>query len=110
MSKKNYGKMARQKGLNFEREIAIALRLVFKEARRHLEYQDAEANGVDLINTGPYRIQCKRGRKASSVSAIKEVQCDEAMGEVPVLITQGDHERILAVLPFEEFLRLISKK
>lgn len=106
---KNRGKMARRKGHQFEREIAIALRLVFPKVRRHLEYQDAEANGVDLVETGLYRIQCKRGRKPASMSAIKEVVCDEELGEIPILVTQGDNERILAAMPFEVFLRLLQK-
>jgi hypothetical protein len=102
------GKLSRTKGHSFEREVAIALRPVYPEARRHLEYQDAEANGVDLINTGPYRVQCKRGRKPSPISAIKEITADELMGEVPVLVTQGDRDRVYAVIPFEEFLFLIG--
>lgn len=104
------GKLSRRKGHSFEREIAIALRVVFPEARRHLEYQDAEANGVDLVQTGHYRFQLKRGRKPAALSAIKEVTADEEFGEIPVLITQGDHERILAVVPFEHFLHLVVKE
>lgn len=103
-------KMSRTKGFAFERAIAAALRVVYSGARRHLEYQDSEAYGVDLALTGPYKIQCKRGRKWASLSAIKEVTCDELMGEVPVLVTQGDRERILVALPFEEFIRLLKNQ
>ncbi len=106
----NKGKMARAKGLQFERLVAIALRPIFPKARRHLECQAAEANGVDLVETGHYRIQCKRGRKYSSFSAIQEVTADELMGEIPVLITQGDHERILVAIPLEEFVALLKYK
>lgn len=102
------GKWARTKGHSFERLIAKRLRLVFgPSVRRHLEYQDGECYGVDLVNTAHYRIQCKRGAKPASLSAIKEVEADELMGEVPVLITQGDQGRILVALPFEEFVRLL---
>jgi hypothetical protein len=108
-SKKRLGKMARTKGLAFERAVAIALRVVWPDCRRHLENHDAAANGVDLVNTGRYRFQCKRGRKYSNLLAIEEVQCDEIFGEIPVLVTQGDHKRILVALPLEEFIELISK-
>lgn len=104
------GKLSRTKGHSFERFIAVALRHIFPEARRHLEYQDAECFGVDLVNTGHYRIQCKRGRKPASLSAIKEVVADELLGEVPVLITQGDRERVLVALPLEEFIRLLKNQ
>lgn len=102
-------KMARTKGLNFERQIAQALRVVYPSCRRHLEnHEDDAAHGADLLFTGPYRVQCKRLRKYVSLSAIKEVKADELLGQVPVLVTQGDHERILVALPFEEFVRLIK--
>ena len=101
------GKMSRQKGHAFEREIAQAFRLVFPEARRHLEYQKSEARGFDIANTGKYRIQCKRGRRYASLSAIKEVDADEVLGEVPVLVTRGDNEPALVALPLDEFMRLL---
>jgi hypothetical protein len=98
----------RKKGHQFERDIAIALRSVFPDARRHLEnHKDDAAKGIDIVNTGYYRIQCKRMRKPAPLSAIKQVKCDELTGDVPVLITQGDLDRILVALPFEEFLRLV---
>jgi hypothetical protein len=101
--------MARTKGLQFERKIAAELRVVFPDARRHLEnHADDAALGADLMYTGRYRIQCKRGRKAAPLTAIQQVKADELMGEVPVLITQGDHERVLVAMPFEEWLRLLK--
>ncbi len=103
------GKMARTKGLNFERDVAKLLRCIYKDARRHLEYQDQEANGVDLVHTGIYKIQCKRGRKWASISAIEEVSVCTEYGEVPVLITKGDNKPSVAVLPLEEFIRLVSR-
>lgn len=103
------GRMSRTKGHSFERLIAKTLRVVFPEAARQLEYQENQCRGIDLANTGRYKIQCKRGRKYASFSAIKEIQHDEMMGEIPVLITQGDREIIMVALPFDEFLRLISQ-
>lgn len=101
-------KLSRRKGHSFEREIASRLRVVFPEARRLLEYHAEDANGVDLLNTEFYRIQCKRGRKWCSLSKIEEVTYDELIGEVPVLVTQGDRKEILVALPFDEFLNLLQ--
>lgn len=102
-------KMSRRKGHSFEREIAIALRVVFPHARRHLEYQHEEANGVDIVHTGHYRIQCKRGRKYASLSAIGEVDHDAMLGQTPVLVTQGDQKSVLVAFPLDEFIRLLRK-
>lgn len=106
--KKPSGKMSRRKGHQFEREIAIAFRKIFPEARRHLEYQDSEALGRDLANVGDYLVQCKRGRKYASLTAIEEIQICPIEGGIPVLVTQGDFKPILAALPLEHFLKLVK--
>lgn len=104
---KNPGRRARTKGHSFEREVAIQLREVFPDARRHLEYQDQEANGVDLVETGEYRIQCKRLKGYASVNTIEEISSDRIFGEVPVLVTQADGKEAMAVLPFSDLVRLM---
>lgn len=106
---KSKGKHARTKGHSFERFIAQCLRVaeVFPEARRQLEYHIDDCKGVDLVNTGIYKLQCKKLKKYAPLSAIKEIECDELLGDVPVLVTQGDRERILVCLPFEEWVRLV---
>lgn len=101
------GKLSRTKGHSFEREIAKRLRGIFPQARRHLEYQDAEANGIDLVMTGKYSIQCKRGRKPAPISKIREVEPKD--GQSPLLITQGDRDKIYVVMEFDEFLTLLKE-
>lgn len=101
------GRSARRKGHQFEREVAIALRPLFPNARRHLEYQDAEANGVDLVNTPPWAIQCKKHKDYSPISAIREIQCARELGEIPLLVTAGDNLEAMCVMPFDDFLRLL---
>jgi hypothetical protein len=101
-------KSSRKKGHEFEREIAWQLRGIFPEARRHLEYHKSDCNGVDLVNTGPYRFQCKRHKKYASVSDIDEIQLKDRKAEIPVLITKADHRPVLAVLPFDALVELIA--
>jgi hypothetical protein len=104
------GKGCRQKGHQFERDVAIALRKIFPDARRHLEYQDGQAFGVDIAETGIYKFQCKRNKKYASLSAIEEIQICPIEGGVPVLVTKGDNKEPLACLPFSHFLKLLSQK
>lgn len=103
-------KLSRTKGHSFERHIASMFRGIFPSARRQLEYHTADANGVDIANTGRYRIQCKRMRVYASISKIFEVQCLDFLGEdeVPILITRGDNLETMAVLPFRNLLELIE--
>lgn len=103
------GRRSRTKGHAFERWVAKKLRRRFPDAKRHLEYQFSEANGVDLVGTYPYLIQCKRMKRYASLAAISEVTIDPIEGGIPVLITKADRGDVLAALPFSEFLRLINK-
>ena len=98
---------SRRKGHSFERLVANLLKPLYPNARRHLEFQVGEANGVDISNTGSYKIQCKRLAKYAPVTCIEEVQCCEELGDVPVLITAGNEKRAVAVIPLEEFIRLV---
>ena len=110
MSKKSpsqKGKHARRKGHQFERDIANALRVVFPNARRQLEYHQDDAKGVDIQGTGNYYFQCKRFKAYAPLSAITEIQCEPSFGDVPVLVTAGDNKPALACLPFEELVRLL---
>lgn len=101
------GKTERTKGHSFERLIAKKLRRIFPRARRHLEYHIGDANGIDLDHTGDFRIQCKRGKRYASLTAIEEVTLDPIEGGVPVLITQADRKQILVCLPFGAFMNLL---
>lgn len=105
--KRKMGKKSRTKGHSFEREIAARLRVVFPEARRQLEYHARDARGIDIQETGRYRIQCKRGKKYAPITAIEEIEHDPLF-DVPVLVTKGDRGEVMAALPFGELLRLIA--
>ncbi len=106
--KKLNGRGCRTKGHSFERWVANTLLKIFPDAKRHLEYQAREADGRDIDHTGRYKIQCKRGRKYASLSAIKEVQIDPIECGIPVLITKGDNEQPIACLPYSHFLKLLA--
>lgn len=103
------GKKSRTKGHSFERWCAAALRVVFPNARRQLEYHVKDAQGVDLQETGRYLIQCKRFKGYAPITAIFEIKPDRVFGQVPVLVTKADNGPVFAVIPFEEFIKLIGK-
>lgn len=99
---------SRNKGKSFENQVCKLFRPIYPNARRLLENHADDANGVDLLHTGPYRIQCKAYKQYAPLTKIKEVQCEELLGEVPVLVTKGNNQRILVAIPIEEFLRLLK--
>ncbi len=100
------GAHSRRKGHQFERDVAIALREIFPLARRQLENHVDDCNGVDIQGTPGYKFQCKKLKSYASVNTIREIQCDRAL-DVPVLVTAGDKQEAMAVLPFKELLKLL---
>ncbi len=101
-------KRSRTKGHSFERFIANTLRGLFPNARRQLEYHSADCNGVDIMHTGPFKIQCKKLKKYSPITAIEEVKCDRSAGDIPVLVTAGDNLEAMVVLPLSDFIKLLE--
>lgn len=125
------GRMQRTKGHSFERTVAEWFREAgFPDARRQLEYHVKDALGVDLQGTEPFLVQCKRGKTYAPINAILEIKADDhakAFGSkrckgtfkdgdfvitkvvpgCPVLITKADRSTAMAVLPAEEFFKLV---
>lgn len=102
------GKLARDKGRTFELEVVNCFKPLFRQAKRHLEFQKTEAKGYDLDHTGIFKVQCKRGRKYAPLSKIKEVQLPENSNEIPLLVTKGDYEQIMVGIYLDDFMRLLG--
>lgn len=100
------GAMQRKKGHNFEREIAKDFKeLGFDEARRHLEYQDGEANGVDISNTGVFRVQCKSKQAYVSVNTINEIQVSDG---IHLLLTKANRKPTMAILKWDDLKKILA--
>jgi hypothetical protein len=99
---------ARQKGLQFERDVANALGHIFPEAKRHLEMQADEAQEKrDIDNTGIFLFQCKNHQNYCSIGTINEIKVRDP-NHIPVLVTKGNKMEPMAVLPFEKFVTLLE--
>lgn len=101
------GRHSRNKGLSFERWVADKFRAVFPDAKRKLEYQKDECIGVDIENTGPYKIQCKAYKTYAPIMKIFEVE--HKGGEIPILVTKGDRLEPMAVIPLMKLIRLMKE-
>jgi len=126
------GKMSRDKGANFEREIAKALRSVWPEARRG-GHDQAGPHGSPDVNGTPYWIEAKRYavvRRGVVLAAFGQADraADRASDDRQVLvITRADRERaivhfrvarvrpdtgtlirVIASVPFAEWLQAVD--
>lgn len=106
MEKSMSGRANRAKGRNFEQDVAVKFRTIYPHARRLLENHPEDAAGVDLLNTGPFKIQCKALAGYAPIARIREVTADRAFGDIPVLVTKGNGLEPMAVLPLGDFIAL----
>ena len=101
-------KLSRTKGHSYEREVAKEFReMGFSKAERQLEYQISEAQGVDLKNTDPFKVQCKRGKKYASITKIEEVKPET--GAIPILVTRGDNTQSAVVMYLSDFKWIVKR-
>jgi len=98
---------SRRRGHAYERTVANIFKEIFPNAKRHLEYQASEAQGFDLDGTGNLLIQCKRYAKYVNPSKIEEVK-KANKDQIPVLVTQGDYKKSVAVLYLDDFIRILK--
>lgn len=103
------GKAQRTKGHSFERTIAQELRKIYPEARRHLEYQDGEANGIDIANTGHYKVQCKCLKNQPNIPAIMKEFQGLTNDDIPVVVWKQDGKGSYAAFKLEDAILLMSR-
>ena len=97
----------RAKGHTFERYIGACMRLIgYSKAHRQLEFQINNAKGIDLAETGHYKIQCKKTKKYVPMNTINEVKYEP--GETPILIAAGDGEPPLVTMHLADWLYLVG--
>lgn len=99
------GRFSRTKGHGFERKVAELFREFFPTARRKLEYQASECDGVDIEATGRLRIQCKKYKQYAPISKIKEIQ--PKPNTIPALITAGDREPPIICMELSDFFDIL---
>lgn len=92
------GKAQRLKGHDWERRVVRELKEINYPARRILEYQEENANGVD-VDCGVFKIQCKKGKSIGVKAAYKEIKLEG----IKVLVANWDRDVTLACLSWDDF-------
>lgn len=104
----NMGKAQRTKGHSFERRVAALLRKIYPESRRLLEYQDGEANGVDIKNTGNFKVQCKAMRAQPRIASIFTEFKKLTQEDIPCVVWKQDGKGEYIAFKLEDALLLIN--
>lgn len=98
------GKMQRNKGAQYEREIANDLAATFlRPIKRKLGQARDSGNDIDLP---PFRIECKRYASIAVYTWLE--QCVAACGlrDIPVVVARADSKESIVVLRFCDFKKL----
>lgn len=96
--------LSRRKGSTGEREVCHLLRDTLGiDARRNLT--QVREGGADII-VGPYNIEVKRRKSIATYQWIEQAERSCAEGQKPVVAFRADGKKWMAVIPFEEWMRL----
>lgn len=103
------GKAQRTKGASGEREVCRLLRGVLGiEAKRNLS--QTREGGCDIA-VGSFHIEVKRRALIGNIYGwMEQAEASCLAGEKPVVVCRADGKKWLAVLPFEEFMRLAGNE
>jgi hypothetical protein len=100
----------RKKGHNFERRVAATFRNIHRDfiaAARNDETRPGALLGVDILNTPPFRIQCKCTARFVPLSTINEIPRTQTT--IPLLIAHStESKQTLVTLPYQHFLALLT--
>jgi hypothetical protein len=102
-------KLARNRGAQYEREVAAAVfdALGIRIKRNLKQYQEADHGDLEL---GPFLIECKRRRNIAVYEWMEQADkaCD--VDHTPVVIFRGDGKKSMAMFHLEDALKLMGNE
>jgi len=106
------GKLSRTKGADFERDIAVELRVLYPSARRGAQMQArlglkaaAEEKFADVEGT-PWWVECKHGKSISIHGALAQGTA-ATDGRAVIAITRIDRHAAVASMYLQDFMHLL---
>lgn len=106
------GSYNRKKGHDFERICAKEFRelgwkdAITKRKARGGDWSESDG-GEDLVNTGPFIVQCKNTKNYVSCNTIETIR-KEKLG-IPIVISNANNKNSVCVLYWRDMMKIISK-
>jgi hypothetical protein len=105
------GKMERDKGARFEREVAVDLRPIFPRARRGYQRFTGQ-DEPDVAEVPPFWIECRHRKKVSALTVLKlaekSIADRGAKGKMPVAVTKVDRDVAMVSMRLDDWLEVIE--
>jgi len=120
-SKKEAGRLARRRGIDYELEVVKVAKLYGFQARRNLQYQGGKSTGVDVEGL-PIALGCRRRRtlpiNRALIAALRDAEDEESaqallMNRKPRLAavaTRGDYGESFIVMRLRDFFTLLKQQ
>jgi len=103
------GKMSREKGKRFEREVANLFKEKGFTASRSAQCMGKTGQAADVIGVPGIHIECKHVEKMSlyewMAQAIRDTEA-ESKGNLPVVIHKQNRKDILVSMRYEDFIKI----
>lgn len=101
------GRMSREKGKRFERELARALRSYGYEARRTAQYCGNTGEAADVIGIPGVHIEAKHQEKMRLYDWYEQAKRDASgTGCIPIVIHRQNNKETLVTMGLEDFMSL----
>jgi hypothetical protein len=105
------GKASRDKGANFERQIAARLRELWADAKRGLGQARSASEVADVVLPG-WWVECKRWRECKPLEALtqaKRASDASGTGATPVAITRDDRSVAIVTMFLDDWITLVQR-
>lgn len=106
------GKMSREKGKRYEREIASKLKEYGYDARRTAQYCGNTGDASDVVGLDGIHIEAKHQEKIMiydwMAQAIND-SSEEGKGNIPAVFFRKNHCETLVCMRFDDFMKLYKE-
>lgn len=102
------GKMQRDKGKAGEREVARILKdHGYSDARRGQQFQGSP-DSPDVTGLPGFHLEVKRTEQCRLYDYIEQAKNDAGEDEIPVVVHRQNRKEWIAILSFEDFLKMVK--
>jgi len=102
----------RTKGHQFERDMVIKLKPIFPDvSTSRSQNRSLDDRGVDLVNTGNFRIQCKAVEKLGNIHTIIDYMDSKMLDDeygMNIVFHKRNRQGIIVSMRYEDFIDLIK--
>ena len=102
------GKLSRDKGARWEREVAKALRAIDPASKRTGYHQVAQGGSQDAcdVSAGLFWAECKVGARPPILGALRQAEAGCPVGRFPIAVCKVDRQAATVTMSLETFLEL----